>query len=566
MDSRKRKTAAEQEKPPLADMNDPPQKPRETSVDICKQFLMSTTLKGASRVIKTRSLSWRFIWFLAVISGISFAAYNLALILKSYYSYNTTTKMRETYDPSNLKLPTITICNLKPLRTRAPPSVEQEVIDLGIKFEEVLLQSNLTKGNQTQNKINNNNSIKSSEYDYEIAEDNEAYALLSELLDSFNTVPNYFQNLNSSSRKLLGQPHEFVVSCKWSGYGMSFFQKPTCDLSEQMKITEHPELFNCFSIDSTKGTPSRTYHKLSLILFLDNLGEAMAGKRPLETRLTSDGILAYIHPPGSRFDSEDPVITSSPGPQAFIQIKTKKYTFQPHPYGSCIKDPAPFHTGNSTNETYIYRSGICMSSCHQKEAVKRCGCVDPNSFATDEQIHRYPYCGALAPVDVMATRSQCLTGILLAPRNCSCPLKCNSVGYDVSVSQATWPRPAQHDLFMKTLVKEKYRDAFNDYINSFEEEVLTYQDIKYYQERFISSNFINLEVEFASLYEASIEDVPETNVPTLLSKIGGVLNLWSGITVMLLVELAEFLFSLGYHWLFGCNDTQRVRATESVNT
>ena len=174
------------------------------------------------------------------------------------------------------------------------------------------------------------------------------------------------------------------------------------------------------------------------------------------------------------------MITSSPGHQALIQIKTKKYMFQPHPYGSCIKDPAPYHTGHFTNETYIYRSGICMSSCHQKEAIKLCDCVDPNSFATDEQIQRFPYCGALAPVDVMATRSNCLTGILMAPPNCSCPQKCNSVGYDVSVSQATWPRPAQHDLFMNTLVKGKYLDAFDVYMNPFNADNLTGQDNKHY--------------------------------------------------------------------------------------
>ena len=84
------------------------------------QFLKSTSVKGMSRIICTKSSFLRTVWSICVVSFLSVAFYLTYLLTKGYLEYASVISLREynldlTGTTSDaLRLPDITFCNLNP--------------------------------------------------------------------------------------------------------------------------------------------------------------------------------------------------------------------------------------------------------------------------------------------------------------------------------------------------------------------------------------------------------------------------------------------------------------------
>ena len=68
------------------------------------------------------------------------------------------------------------------------------------------------------------------------------------------------------------------------------------------------------------------------------------------------------------------------------------------------------------------------------------------------------------------------------------------------------------------------------------------------QTTLIEDNFVLLEYDSLSTKFLIKENVAQVTIHDLLSQLGGVLNLYAGISMVLAIELIDFILSFLYHW------------------
>ena len=107
-------------------------------------------------------------------------------------------------------------------------------------------------------------------------------------------------------------------------------------------------------------------------------------------------------------------------------------------------------------------------------------------------------------------------------------------------SQTTWPGRAIHQNFYDLYIagrsyEEHYRALFEQATNSRKRRDL-------YDE--ITDHFMAVHVYVEALTALDIRDKPQLTATSFLSQLGGALNLWAGITVVVVVEVIEFCYEV----------------------
>ena len=82
------------------------------------------------------------------------------------------------------------------------------------------------------------------------------------------------------------------------------------------------------------------------------------------------------------------------------------------------------------------------------------------------------------------------------------------------------------------------------------------------QTTLIENNFVLLEYDSMSTKFLITENVAQVTIHDLLSQLGGVLNLYAGISMILFVELIDFILSFLHHWF---DNTEEVKLNSKVN-
>lgn len=60
----------------------------------------------------------------------------------------------------------------------------------------------------------------------------------------------------------------------------------------------------------------------------------------------------------------------------------------------------------------------------------------------------------------------------------------------------------------------------------------------------VSDHFAKVYIYLASTSHTKLVSVPKISIAALFAQLGGILNLWSGISVVLVVEFLDFLFKV----------------------
>lgn len=79
-----------------------------------KQFGATTSVKGISKVLKSKSTGVKILWMFAILAGASIATYQLSIFLVKYFSYSVYTKVSFCNDCLP-PFPDVTFCNLNPV-------------------------------------------------------------------------------------------------------------------------------------------------------------------------------------------------------------------------------------------------------------------------------------------------------------------------------------------------------------------------------------------------------------------------------------------------------------------
>jgi amiloride-sensitive sodium channel subunit alpha len=215
------------------------------------------------------------------------------------------------------------------------------------------------------------------------------------------------------------------------------------------------------------------------------------------------------------------------GEDTFISLKKTLSQVQPSPYGAC-NDLSDFDSDIykfMVDSNRAYRQYDCLYLCLQQVITKKCGCY----------YTRYPMFDQ-AKACLNKTELNC-TNIYEQgfangySQRCldKCPLECESVTYDYSVSTLDFPSREFYETFINdSIFSKNISDALG-----------TNGTFDLYKE-----NFLSLNVFLSSNKYTKIMEMPKISLIDLISGIGGSIGIFLGFSMFSLIEVLELLFQV----------------------
>jgi len=213
------------------------------------------------------------------------------------------------------------------------------------------------------------------------------------------------------------------------------------------------------------------------------------------------------------------------GKQAKIDL-SKTLTYRPAwPYSDC-QDLSSFKSEmydyiKSTNSGE-YRQKKCFNLCFQKYLMDKCQC-----FSTYFPTFDYVYIKQIKPCSnwsqIICSNYMIANYSNSIKETCAseCPLECEYITYDTSLSQLDYPsRPYFDDL--KTKNKEYENMSLEKY----------------------KRTHLRLNIHFKSNDYAEIREMPKMTLIEVISNLGGVLGIFLGLSIFTFVEVFEILLRI----------------------
>ena len=159
-------------------------------------------------------------------------------------------------------------------------------------------------------------------------------------------------------------------------------------------------------------------------------------------------------------------------------------------------------------------------------------------------------------VKTVLARMQCAHNSMNSHRNsdrCTkkCPSQCEEDLYDIKISQSPWPVAAYHLAFYGRFIenspfKHKYNETYEPIVAAsriaYADEVV--KDMIAGERAAIHTNFLQVNVLMENERVMLLKDVEKISWESMFGSLGGLMNLWIGITFFTLIELVELVFSL----------------------
>ena len=202
---------------------------------------------------------------------------------------------------------------------------------------------------------------------------------------------------------------------------------------------------------------------------------------------------------------------------------------------------------------YKYNLVACVSTCLQEEVKSTCGCITGFYALTETftNLSITPYCLDLKePFETVSNRSHCILETLsIVYEKCSkCPPLCREYRYSKSSSSTKWPRHNQvipvYNKFVKNssnsdafLIYEQIDQLFKKGHSAEGNHMLKGTSL-------IQDNFAKISVRLSSSNVVAVHDQTAVTFIDLLAKIGGTLNLYCGISCIIIVEIMDFFYNI----------------------
>jgi hypothetical protein len=210
-----------------------------------------------------------------------------------------------------------------------------------------------------------------------------------------------------------------------------------------------------------------------------------------------------------------------PGEISMIGVKRTFINNYPSPYTECTD----LTTYSSVLYDFIiksnrtYRQKDCFDLCIQQLTISTCGCYSTkyeNSYSETNftrpclsKLDWKCYLNASYQVDVV----KCATEY--------CPLECNSIEYDLTVSSTISP-------------------TLNDYNSLDISSIMSYEEYR--------TQFVNIVVYYSQLEYTLIEETPATTLASLIANLGGTMSLIVSVSFFTIFEIGELIFLLLHVW------------------
>ena len=462
------------------------------------------------------------VWSFAVLGFLAFAIFQVVTLVQEFLRYPTVTNMNEDMVSSTVPLfpPQTTVCNLFPLSSYSPQIAAANGIPTVADYGVALEAFSACPGCTSEEKLRR-----------------------SKTASEMSTVDGYYQYIGREAAIQLGHAqHNFVAKCEVYSLNGFTMRRETCDGVVDISLISNSNYFNCyeFFIDATKN-PTRFYLGIELTLFIDNFPSMdVATNFTVDTSL---GVKVSVDAPSTiPFNSLD-TMHLSPGRMSHIEVNQEVRERLPEPYGDC-KEEAEFGNVYEANLTKGYTMRSCTSLCVEQMIYDECHCKDTTMMdlfpeVEQEKARQVPYCEDLKlPPSEFYEFSDCAknyhsSALEQCAINCSFP--CTETIYKTSLSQSLWPKDYDMDTFYPNFIyRRQYEPYFGDII-SWTMNPNTEQ---------AQSNFLRVSVYHGDYRINAFNTSAAISQTSFLSQLGGALNLWSGITIIVFMEIIDLVYQI----------------------
>ncbi|XP_064623800.1 FMRFamide-activated amiloride-sensitive sodium channel-like [Lineus longissimus] len=370
-----------------------------------------------------------------------------------------------------------------------------------------------------------------------------------------------FQNIDSHLRKKLSHQSDLIDDCSYTIQNGKHLETVAC----KVKLFQYPQYFNCYTIQ--RKVRRGMVVGLDIKLYLDDDVHLLYPKHYIhDTDAQKHGIRVVIHDPDTYPDLHINGYDIPPGMAANFNLHTKLWVHLPPPYGNCTDEKLVLK--DSHGRTYRYVQHTCEEMCIQRKINEQCHCIDPGlitdavtSMDPKQPDKRLPFCANISfSRQIISSRLACMYDFRFnPPGKCPCPLPCKRYEYtSTSVDMAKWPHESFHIPFYQS-TQETRNISFptiDKLLKSLHTFVYGLEPIAYEAESDTDSivvdklikthvfqrNFASVKVTRPTFEIHYVTERPAIDVSTLMSRVGGIMNFWLGITFITVMEFVEVIY------------------------
>ncbi|XP_022103187.1 acid-sensing ion channel 1C-like [Acanthaster planci] len=297
-------------------------------------------------------------------------------------------------------------------------------------------------------------------------------------------------NVTATTVQATHQIEDMLVDCHWR-------TEPCSHLNFTQRLTDYGVCYT-FNDDlaglgdvltiQNPGASNGLHLRLNIQQDLYTFGES-----------TAAGMKVLLHPQGEFPIMKEFAFSLSPGFETSVAVRKETVTSLKAPYKSDCID------GSLKEFPYKYSVAACQLECRALYVIDKCGCRDI----------RWPASAEICTISQMAS---CVHDyeeeFLSRGERCHCPMACETTTYQSKLSLAYWPAG-----YLTAELQAK-RNLTED---------------------FIRKNYIDVYIYFEEIMYMAIEQKMAYTIDNVQSDIGGYLGLLCGMSLITLVEWADFI-------------------------
>ena len=493
---------------------------------ILRQCALQTSLKGVPRALKAENCPNKYLWCISTILFLGLSIWQCEKLIHGYLEYNYGIKEiqlseKDGTEGSDVIDPAFTFCNLNPFHGTANSTISEH----GLK--------NLSDYAESVKKLTE--CVACSDDDRE---------LLSMVQRDLLMSRGYYALVGSAAATHLSHERkDFIVACfiRESRTVIPYERHCADDLFTEFI---HPDYYSCWTT-RVPQIKNKVYETISFVLHLNNFFIDQYNYLPINhERGQLLGALLVIHPAGTFPSTSNDAIFLQPGGFINIKLTVKGRVRLGEPYDPCTD----YETIGNTS--WLYTRDACISHCLESIVSAKCGCRTLDQLGIFAKQNNPPFClDSNVEQTELKRRMRCnVEKTRDYIRKCyeSCHRPCRAFMHVPRMSSAHWPPDPFSPDFYNTFIKDK---PYNEMYRGLQERFGTYFDHSEISDLVgdveiinnLEKNFLRVDVQMNNIDVILYKDVATLSLATLISNMGGTLNLFAGITIVLFIEIIDML-------------------------
>ena len=496
-----------------------------------RHFCEKTSVKGVKRTVDKTRVWARVLWTVVVLACLFLSIGNTAILTVSYLKRTPAMYIKEglmtpQIDKDQNSIPAVTVCNVHPLSKRKSDDVisfSQYVSYIERTIDDV---PNITESSKS---------------------------ILDRHKSEIISPIGYYQFLGTENASKIGHSfNEFVVVCEVMMVQATKTYFRPCAGLVNITLDRDPNFFNCYTIQPADQTALDLVMGYSLVLYVDADYSWVESAYTTNPMKYGKGAIFDMHQPNAKPSVKIGGTSVSPGAMTLSKVSMQKHKRLTEPYGSCLEgQQSRFFLSNGVPMRYTTLS--CFNTCVRDMVAQECNCRDGTlPVMIWHDITDLPFCGdAHAHLDLLLQRISCANHVRQAGTDSchqSCHSPCREASYDTINSHVEWPDSSDvgylYDTYIRGSPVEKLFGTIHE-LTGGECDNLNESCIHmdYIAEK-IKSNFAVIRPHIFDHQYMTLGSDPSTTLVGFVSQIGGAINLWLGISLVVIVELLEIVWRL----------------------